>query len=70
MAETIPGVIAEYLLTTAGRTMLEGAVWFRWNLNDRRVEASSNQLTLPPEKMSVAGTMVFVRDGSRWQRYA
>lgn len=53
MAETLPKVVADYLATQAGRTMLEGAIWFRWRLNDRRVESSSNQLMLPPDKMSI-----------------
>lgn len=70
MSETMPSVIADYLQTTAGQIMLEGAIWFRWNLKDRRVEVSSNQLTQPPGKMSVPGTLVFVREGNGWRRYA
>ena len=58
MSETLPKVIAEYLQTRAGKIMLEGAVWFRWNLNDRRID-----LTQPAAKLSVPGTLAFVREG-------
>ena len=67
---TLPKVIADYLQTTAGRVMLEGAVWFRWNLRDRRVESSGNVLNRTPEQKSFPGTMVFVREGTGWRRYA
>ena len=70
MSETLPKVVADYLETPAGQIMLEGAMWFRWNLEQRRVEVSSNKLSLSPEEMSVTGTLMFVRSGDGWRRYA
>jgi hypothetical protein len=70
MAETLPKLVADYLATPASQIMLEGAIWFRWNVEQRRIEVSSNQLSQSPEKMSVAGTLVFVREGNGWRRYA
>src|SRR5688572_945860 len=70
MTQTLPQVVTDYLQTPAGQIILEDAVWFRWNLETRRVEVSSNQLTQPPEYLSSPGTLVFVREGKGWRRYA
>lgn len=70
MKPTLPKVLAEYLDTHAGRVMLEGATWFRWNLRTRKVESSGNRMTLPPAKVAAKDTLVFVRDGDGWKRYA
>lgn len=70
MSETLPKVIADYLQTTAGQIMLEGATWFRWDLAERKVMVSGNKLKSSPEEISQPGTMVFVREGKGWRRYA
>lgn len=70
MNETLPKVIADYLKTSAGQTMLDGAAWFRWNLKERRVEVSGSETKLSSEKMSMTGTLVFMREGKGWRRYA
>lgn len=70
MNESLPKVVADYLKTTAGQIMLEGALWFRWSLAERRVVVSGNTLTQPPDKVSMPGTLVFVREGKGWRRYA
>lgn len=70
MKQTLPKVIADYLRSVPGQIMLEGMTWFRWDLKSRRVEVSGNELKSPPEKVSIPGTLVFVRDGTGWRRYA
>jgi len=70
MSETLPKVVADFLETGAGQIMVEDSFWFRWSLEVRRVTVSSNTLMLTEEKMSMPGTLVFVREGTGWRRYA
>ena len=72
MTSALPAEIREYLESPAGGARLgDGALWFRWNLQTRRIESSGSVLKSTPEQMSRPGTAVFVRSGpGGWKRYA
>jgi hypothetical protein len=72
MNNTLPTVIADYLAGPEGLSALVAdAIWFRWNLQARRVESSGATLRATPEQMSRPRTTVYVRVGEGpWKRYA
>ena len=71
MTSALPKSIADYLDTAAGRaSLVEGAIWFRWNTRTLKVESSGAVLKSTPEQMSRPGTSVFLRLGQGgWRRY-
>lgn len=65
----LPKEISDYLDTTAGRIMVEGMTWFRWNVQQKRVTSSGNGTrSLSPENRSIPGSMMFKRTASGWER--
>ena len=72
MSNALPQAVADYLESPAGQeALVAGAVWFRWNLQMRKIESSGHVLRSPPEQMSRPRTTVFFKaEGASWKRYA